>query len=349
MVRPAVPAVTAFLYYAGMAADRQTEQIGLAVAEDGRSFRRVNGDGLIIPIDAAVAWRSVRTCNPTVLRVRDEWWMFYQGVGPQPAGDQLTHVIALARSHDARTWKVDAEPMLTFDDVRAACPVFADSRHGGVIEPSVSVVDGELRMHFVAYRDHYSRGTWLCHARSRDGRDWRIDPSWVLSGDQFGNYRLHYPQVTFAKDRTVIWFSLIERRTGAAAIVQMTSSGGNPFGETRQLLPPHGPGLRVEPEELVAVRIGGGRVRGADRLNQSLARLVRDGRNYLGYSHPHVTDGRLYYHAYHRHRGGRTWMDIGYCDYPVNGGPSHTIALSPAADQRAWDAWFVADPFVITL
>ena len=341
--------MTAYLYYAGMAGDRHTEQIGLAIADGAGAFRRINADGLIVPIDTSVVWRSVRTCNPTVLRFRGEWWMFYQGVGPEPAGTQLTHVIALARSNDALSWTLEARPLLTFDDVRAACPVFTGSALGGVIEPSVSVVDGELRMHFVAYRDHYSHGTWLCHARSRDGEHWQIDPSWILAGDQFGHYRLHYPQVSFEGDRRLIWFSLIERHTGAAAIVQMTAIGDDPFGDTRQLLPDHGPGLRIEPDELIAVRFRGRRVRGSDRLNRTLAQLAHGGRNYLGYSHPHVIDGRLYYHAYHRNQLGHTWMDIGCCDYVGNGRRAHTIALSPSPASRSWDEYFVADPFVVTL
>jgi hypothetical protein len=284
-----------------------------------------------------------------VLRFRNEWWMFYQGVGPEPAGKQLTHVIALARSIDAVSWTLEARPLLTFDDVRAACPVFEGSALGGVIEPSVTVVDGELRMHFVAYREHYSHGTRLFHARSTDGRHWQIDPSWILAGDQFGHYRLHYPQVSFEGDRRLIWFSLIERHTGAAAIVQMTAIGNDPFGDTRQLLPAHGPGLRIEPDEVVALRFRGRRMRGSDRLNRTLGQLAHRGRNYLGYSHPHVIDGRMYYHAYHRNQLGQTWMDIGWCKYPGNGSPTHTIALSPSTESRSWDAYFVADPFVVTL
>jgi hypothetical protein len=341
--------VTAYLYYAGMAGDRHTEQIGLAIADDRGAFRRINNDGLIVPTDPRVVWRSVRTCNPTVLQFRGEWWMFYQGVGPAPAGTQLTHVIARARSNDAQSWTLEARPLLTFDDVRAVCPVFEGGALGGVIEPSVSVVDGELRMYFVAYRDHYSHGTWLCHARSSDGEHWQIGRSWILAGDQFGNYRLHYPQVSFEPDRRLIWFSLIERQSGAAAIVQMTAIGDDPFGDARQLLPDHGPGLRIEPEEVVALRVRGRRVRGSDRLNRTLAQLAHRGRNYLGYSHPHVIDGRLYYHAYHRRQPGQTWMDIGWCEFPGNGPHAHRIALSPSAESRSWDSYFVADPFVVTL
>ncbi|HUQ86855.1 MAG TPA: hypothetical protein VM096_04795 [Vicinamibacterales bacterium] len=338
-----------YLYYAGMANDRQTEQIGLAIADDDGAFHRVKGDGLIVPIEPGVSWRSVRTCNPTVLRFRGDWWMFYQGVGPESSsGQQLTHVIAAARSTDLVTWTLDARPVLTFDAVRSACPMF-EGATGGVIEPSVSEVNGELRMHFVAYRDHYSRGTWLCHARSGDGEHWHVDSRWILSGDQFGHYRLHYPQVSFENHRRGIWFSLIERNTGAAAIVQMTSLGDDPFGDTRQLLPAHGPGLRIEPEEMLALQVRGRRLRGSDRLNRSLAQFASGGRNYLGYSHPHVIDGRIYYHGYHRTQLGQTWMDIGWCEYPVSADPSHTIALSPSSSSASWDAYFVADPFVVTL
>jgi len=341
--------VTAYLYYAGMAGDRTTEQIGLATSDNGRDFRRVNRDGLILPIDAAVRWRSVRTCNPTVLKVGAEWWMFYQGVGPDASGAQLTHVIALARSSDAVTWSVEPRPVLTFAHVRAQCPGMSDGADGGVIEPAVIADGKELHMYFVAYRGHYSQGTVLYHARSADGEQWQIDPSWVLARHQFGNFRLHYPQARHEADRKVIWFSLIERATAASAIVQMTAIGNDPWGETRQLLPFHGPGLRVEPAELIGLRFGGQRVRGSDRVNQALAQWTHGGRHYLGYSHPHAIDGRLYYHAYHRSRQGHSWMDIGACRYADNNASEHDVVLRPSSAAGAWDAFFVADPFVINL
>ena len=86
-----------FLYYAGMAADRHTEQIGLAVSTDGRTFERVHGSGLIVPRLPAVPWKALRTCNPTVIRFQGRWLMFYQGVGRGAAAGELTHSIGLAR------------------------------------------------------------------------------------------------------------------------------------------------------------------------------------------------------------------------------------------------------------
>ncbi|SVC14847.1 uncharacterized protein METZ01_LOCUS267701, partial [marine metagenome] len=38
-----------YLYYAGIPTDKRTEQIGLAVSEDGVHFDRVNSTGLILP------------------------------------------------------------------------------------------------------------------------------------------------------------------------------------------------------------------------------------------------------------------------------------------------------------
>ena len=340
--------MTTLLYYAGMATDRRTEQIGLAISEDGSGFQRAEGGRPIVPIEPATAWKSVRTCNPTVVRFQDEWVMFYQGVGPDAAG-QLTHVIARARSHNARQWVCDPRPILTFEHVRNACPALKDSVSGGVLEPSIVVTGDELQMYFVAYRGTYSDGTWLYHARSRNGEDWQIDPLWVLSGQQFGNYRLHYPQVRCAGTHKTIWFSLIHRDTRASAILRMTSDGANPWSDTTQLLPWYGGGVQVEPREVATVHLGGERTRGAARINQALNQWLYGGRNYFGYSHPHTIDSRLFYHAYHRNRQGQSWMDIGWCAHDGDQAGTHTVALRPSNALDTWDAFFVADPYVITI
>lgn len=74
-----------FLYYAGMARDADgTEQIGLAISDDGRKFRRVRGGGLIVAVDPKLPWKDLRVCNPTVLSIPGSIIMFYQGIAKQP-------------------------------------------------------------------------------------------------------------------------------------------------------------------------------------------------------------------------------------------------------------------------
>src|SRR5262245_49960101 len=128
--------MTQFLYYAGMASDRQNEQIGLAIASDGDPFQRVEPNGLIVRRDPQISWKSLRVCNPTVVRRSAEWLMYYQGVGTGPTGS-VVHCIALAHSVDGITWRCDPQPLLTFDDCRGALGLDQTNAFGGVIEPAI--------------------------------------------------------------------------------------------------------------------------------------------------------------------------------------------------------------------
>jgi hypothetical protein len=337
------------LYYAGMAADRQTEQIGLAVSTDGRTFARVHGNGLILPRQPGVPWKALRTCNPTVLRVQGRWVMFYQGVGHGAAPGQLTHALGRAWSADGLSWECEDQPFLTFDHVRRACPAFSPAESGGVLEPAVLVRGAQLVLYFVAYRGTYQDGTWLLRATSSDGEQWTLDPVWTLSSRQFGDYRLHYPQATEETWGLALWFSLIDRQSQASAIFRMSSVGGAPWTRLEQVLPAAAAPPQVRPRALLDLRIRGRRPPGSIRLNRALNRLFRGGRGYLGYSHPHVGPGgdRLYYHAYHQRDDGKIWMDIGSCALAAErDGTSHVRVLEPSPDAGAWDSFFVADPFV---
>ena len=336
-----------------MAADRITEQIGLAVSTDGRTFERANGSGLILPRLPAVPWKALRVCNPTVLRVHGRWLMFYQGIGHGAGPNEITHAIGLARSSDGISWECDDQPFLTFDHVRRACPGFADVDSGGVIEPAVLVQGSQLVLYFVAYRRTYEEGTWLFRATSAAGDEWTIDPAWLLSSRQFGDYRLHYPQVLEKPSGLALWFSLIDRQTQASAILKMSSVGGAPWDRLEQVLPAAETCPEVRPREILSPRgfIKGRRPPGFVRLNRALNRFLSGGRNYLGYSHSHVAPApggdRLYYHAYHQRRDGKIWMDIGSCALgSENDAASHVRALEPSPEAGAWDSFFVADPFV---
>jgi len=339
--------MTSMLYYAGMAADRQTEQIGLAVAKDGGPFERVRQSGLIMARDEAIAWKSIRVCNPTVIRFGGDWLMFYQGVG-KGVGGGVTHTIGLARSGDGISWESDERPLLTFDDFRGRVNNLPAGDTGGVIEPAILVVAHSLVMYFVAYLGTYRNGTYLCRATSENGRQWRIDPDWVLSSTQFGDYRLHYPEAVADGELLHMWFTLMERKGSTAAILCMESCDGRHFDRLKQMLPAAESAPHVGPRERIAVRLNGRRLPGLSRLNQLLHRILSDPTPYLGCAHSHVDsrNRRLFYHAYHLNRQGLVWMDIR--SVGLDDSTTEVTALAPAP-AGAWDSFFVADPFVVTV
>ena len=350
MVRSPVPRVTTLLYYAGMAADRQTEQIGLAVS-NGDAFERVEGDGLIIARDPSLAWKSLRVCNPTVISWQGSWLMFYQGVGPGP-GDTAVHAIAAARSADCIHWTCDEQPLLTFDHVRAVFPRFATAAVGGVLEPAIVGAADSLTMYFVAYVGSYRDGSYLLRATSVDGRCWSIDRDWLLPSTQFGRFRLHYPEVVTGPSGDALWFSLFDLHTGSAAIFRMSSIDGAHFERLHQVLPAAATPPSVRHREVLSLSINGTALRGLSRFNHAVNATVWHGRNYLGFAHSHLESNdrgqRMYYHAYHLDARGRVWMDIGRCLLDGDRVTGHTTVFTPSRSVDAWDAFFVADPFVVT-
>jgi hypothetical protein len=325
------------LYYAGMAADGITEQIGVAVREEGGVFVRAGDRGLVIPRDPTVWWRSARACNPMVLRAPSgEFVMYYHGAQATETGKTITHAMGRATSRDGLSWDTPGEPLLSWRDMVAIDPIAETGRGIGLIEPCVAYDGTTWRMWFV-YTSPSFPGNALFEATSHDGERFQISPTPLVIGSALGGRALHYPQVL----GNVIWFTL---RNGTSTTYAVAKA---PLAEPTQVemvlpaSPTIGPRWHL-PQVLRGVP-------GSVRLNRWLNLSISGGRAYFGYAHPHVMgDGRtMYYHAYHLGSRG-AWMDIGRCTLAAGGGPTHhEVVLRTAEDIRAWDGFFVADPFVL--
>jgi hypothetical protein len=314
--------MTYALYYAGMANDLITEQIGLAVSPDGRRFERV-GDGLLVPVSAVHPWKSLRTCNPTVVaRPGGGYAMFYQGISQQ----QET-CIAAGWSDDGLAWRFDDEPLLTVSTLAEELETQKRSLVG-LIEPSVLVDADGFRMWFVS-RGANEPGNRLHHARSADGKSWCLDGVGLVAGGDFGAGRaIHYPQV-FPHGSGFILDLSLKARDGSFTVMRGFSADGLTFGDWNEDMP------RVFRRGL------------AHRIRRRLRRRAE--RFALGLAHSHVIPGETatYYHAYHLNARGRVWMDVVRRD-AAEPGVART-AFSPAEAAEAWDSFFVADPFVARL
>jgi hypothetical protein len=339
-----------FLYYAGMAADRRTEQIGLALSEDGSRFRRVGDDGLIVARNRDIPWKNTRVCNPAVIGHGREFLMFYHGAQCDAAGRTVRHAIGLATSEDGIRWTDSDEPALRPEDLVERSETLDASEAAGVIEPCVLFADGRFRMWFISYRGSLQAGV-LCYAVSPDGRKWTVTSRNVLTAAQFGAYRLHYPHVIPRPCGYDLWFSLRSVATGAFGIFRMRSDDGLHMHSLEQVLPQaNSTDVTLRPRERLDLRVGGRRLPGAGTLNWLFSQVFDAGRGAWGYAHPHVTeqDGRatLYYQRYNV-RGRTHWMDIGRAPLEADGTRPGTTVLRPARDAAAWDSFFVADPFVV--
>ena len=304
-----------------MAKDQITEQIGLAISADGNSFVRV-GDGLILPIDPAVPWKSLRTCNPTVLQEDGRFLMFYQGVS---AEREIS--IGVATSRDGIDWQCDEDPALTAD---ASANILQTSRYGttDLIEPAVLRVGDEYRMWFIS-RGSREPGNRMHHAVSANGRKWQIDRANLLAGMDFGpGCRIHYPQVVASDGGYWIHLS-VRKPNGRFSVLRAFSSDGFAVDAWENV---------TRPDCFASF---------ASRALNKLKLRESFYSHGLAHSHRVVGDSvdRTYFHAYHLDRRRRTYMDV----VSVESWDPLRInrAFDRAADPAAWDAWFVADPFVL--
>jgi hypothetical protein len=326
-----------YLYYAGMAADQENEQIGLAISRDGAAFERAGRGGLILARDPEVDWRSLRVCNPTVLLEEGGFLMVFQGIAH---GTQ--HVsIGVARSPDGIEWTVEDPPALPWERMAEVDPGLDPSRRVGLIEPALLREGRTYRMWFVYL--HASRpGNALFYAESEDLRAWDLRPAPLVSGRDFGRYRLHYPQLVPVEGGYELYFMLRSVENGADGIFRMRSPDGIALEGLEQLLPFSPDGVALEPRSASA----------PGRVGRALAwryhKWLRGGRNLLGYGHPHVVgDGRvMYYQGAHVGPRGR-WFDVGRAELRGGRWADAGPVLAPAGDRAAWDAVFVADPFVL--
>jgi hypothetical protein len=339
-----------YLYYAGMADDLVTEQIGLAVSRADGAFVRAGEAGLIIRCDEACPWRALRVCNPTVLREGQRFVMYYQGIG---RGLQHT-AIGRATSDDGIDWVLDDEPLLDLNSMRGVDPALDPERRVGLAEPSV-VRDGETtRMMFVYVHDSQP-GNSLWQAESSDGRDWSLAAAPVLSGSMFGDFAVHYPQLQLRDDGFKLWFTLRDGVTGVDGIFVAQSQNGVDWSEPRQVLPVSSNGrinldkARITPRPLAAIaeRNSFSR-RVVEKIEREVAQRRRSG-NELGYAHPHVFEaegeGLIAVHNVNLGPKGR-WLDIslGRLNHDRVSELGRVLEVGPPG---TWDAFFVGDPFVL--
>lgn len=360
------------LFYAGMAKDKTgNEQIGLVRSLDGITYEKGLRGGLVLPRDENIPWRNLRTCNPSVLSVPGgSLLMFYQGICC-PGGTYADQVglrtsIGLARSANGVDWDCEDCPILSYKNMRSIVPEARAIETVGLIEPSIIVEGGVFRMWFV-YNCHRTHpGNALFHAESNNLREWSIRPHPVLSGSQFGDQDLHYPQVVRNGDELELWFSLRNRSSGAFGIFKAHSQDGFRWDDVRQILP-HGVAGQVSLRrrsgfpflfprrdgDSTVVALGKRAINKAIRLTFRPFRrmLGRERRALYGYAHPHILtrgDHRVMYFHYVNAEFGEPFLDIGLAELSADDRVVTMRPVFPRSRQPgAWDEFFVGDPFVL--
>lgn len=337
-----------FLYYAGMAEDRENEQIGAAVSDDGLVFERVGDAGLVLRRDPRTRWQALRVCNPTVLYHGGRFLMWYQGIEPQT----LHTSIGLAVSSDGIEWHADPEPCIPWESMRRVDPKFDPTTRVGLFEPAV-IHDGVFKMWFIYSTAAYPMNS-LWHATSADGRSWDIQPQPSRVEGIAGPYRIHYPQVVRSDDGYELYFMLRNVSNGFDGVFQTRSTDGMIWDPPRQLLPPVDQPIVLAPRQPRSIA-----GREAQRIRRGVARRV-DGafnlglmsRNGFGWGHPHVIGSpsgrRLYYQNSNSTPDGDRRFDIGCSDFGT-GDCTRLRTVFGVGPRGAWDAHFVADPFVLAV
>jgi hypothetical protein len=344
--------VNLLLYYAGMAADGVTEQIGLAVS-NGQGFERVRADGLIIAADPSYPWRALRVCNPTVIVGDPGFVMYFQGIA-----DGLHHTsIGVARSDDGIEWEVDAEPSLGWQAMEGVDPTLDSTARVGLWEPAILVEDGRLRMWFV-YSHVSQPGNSIWYAERAGDEPWRLAARPLLTGRSFGNFDIHYPQMIRTATGYELWFTLRNVENGVDGIFVARSAGGEEWESPHQVLPRSARGISLKKKRIVPAKVAAVLNRVAPAFGQRfVSRAEKEARrrfssfqrNALGYAHSHVlTAGDETLFVFHNdHEGDRgRWMDVSLATLEGGAVRDADTILTPGPPD-AWDGYFVADPFLI--
>lgn len=330
-----------YLYYAGMPDEKIHEQIGLAISEDGSNYTRVDGDGLILKRDEKVNWKNLRVCNPTVMHCEKKFIMFYQGISKD-----LNTCIGMARSEDGINFECEDDPCLSYVDMTNIDPLLDCSKVVRLIEPSILIDEGVTKMWFVYVHGSHP-GNSIYYAESRGGGRWKVLDKKVLSGNQFGDFNLHYPQVIRSGEVYEMWFTLRDNASFVFGIFKMSSDDGLVWKDLRQVLPKTRR-RTISLKKFSAIALG---LKGSTlRLNVVSKILSKDWPNFYGVAHPHLikNSNRSVLYFQNANSGPRgLYYSIGKAELEGDQVVNMMPVLKSADDRQAWDSFFVADPYVL--
>jgi len=144
---------------AGVLSGRQLLGDALSVSRSKFSFEKT--DQIILPRGPADAFDSTHAKYPCVLKVGDQWMMWYSGRGD----DAFTGSVGLATSRDGLHWTKANEWRAVFAPGLPGAPDETKIDH-----PAVVHYDGQFHMWYTAGpRDSRYR---ICYATSKDGYRW---------------------------------------------------------------------------------------------------------------------------------------------------------------------------------
>lgn len=172
--------------------------MGLAESFDGGTTWRRARDEPILPRGQSGDPDDGGACVPTLLRVGNQWWMWYTAGKVNPAGHQNIH-LCLATSDDGLEWtKHPANPVLTDD--------FGDAPRSVTSRCCVRRERGVFRLWYSFAKPDYR----ICYAESLDGVHWErspIQPALDASpAPTWDDQMVEYPEIDVVDGQWRLWF-----------------------------------------------------------------------------------------------------------------------------------------------
>jgi len=189
------------MYYTGWGFEGpgSTWALGLAESFDGGvTWKRV-GEQPILERGDSLSPDGGGACVPMVLRVRDEWMMWYTAGQVNPAGHQNIH-LCLATSKDGMEWlKYPGNPVLSDD--------FTDGAERSVTSRCYVQFDhGAFRIWYSFAKPDYR----IMYAESVDGIEWERSPLAPVLGPSpapaWDDAMVEYPEIQVFDGTYRMWF-----------------------------------------------------------------------------------------------------------------------------------------------
>ena len=169
--------------------------LGMAISEDGITFKRLGTQPILKPIKNGYDAHAVY--SPVVVHHRGEFYMVYCGHCYESSAKAGVRLLG-AKSSDGIRWQRIKKPVLQAHDVGAWA-------RDGVAEPALVFLDGTWHLYFTSLK---GEERWIGHAQSNSPHGpWQVTPDPIIrpTKNSFANHLMLAPTLLKSGGKLKMW------------------------------------------------------------------------------------------------------------------------------------------------